>query len=43
MCTIMKQHRQNNKCANLIVDKLYINGQRYHDSNNTPWLFEYIL
>lgn len=36
---IMKQHRQNNKRANIIVDKLYIEGQLYRDSNITPWLF----
>jgi len=36
---IMKQHRQNNKRANIIVDKLYIDGQLYRDSKITPWLF----
>lgn len=33
---IFKQHRQNNKRANLVVDKLYTEGQLHRD---TPWLF----
>lgn len=36
---IMKKHRQNNTHANIIVDKLFIEGQLYRDSKVTPWLF----
>lgn len=35
---IMKQHRQNKKHANLIVGKLYTEGQLYHDPNTTLWV-----
>ena len=36
---IMKQHRQNNKQANIIIDKLYIDRQLYRNSSITPWFF----
>ncbi|KAF7641131.1 hypothetical protein LDENG_00292560 [Lucifuga dentata] len=36
---IMKQHRQNNKRAYMVVDKLYVDGQLYQSPSTTPWLF----
>ncbi|KAF7641833.1 hypothetical protein LDENG_00270870 [Lucifuga dentata] len=36
---IMKQHRQNNKRAYMVVDKLYVDGQLYRNLSTTPWLF----
>ncbi|KAF7640790.1 hypothetical protein LDENG_00014240 [Lucifuga dentata] len=36
---IMKQHRQNNKGAYMVVDKLYVDRQLYRSPSTTPWLF----
>ncbi|KAF7642912.1 hypothetical protein LDENG_00248440 [Lucifuga dentata] len=36
---IMKQHRQNNKRAYMVVDKLYVDGQLYRSPSTTPWFF----
>ncbi|KAF7641681.1 hypothetical protein LDENG_00274890 [Lucifuga dentata] len=36
---IMKQHRQNNKHAYMVLDKLYVDGQLYRNPSTTPWLF----
>ncbi|KAF7650784.1 hypothetical protein LDENG_00120650 [Lucifuga dentata] len=36
---IMMQHRQNNKHAYMVVDKLYVDRQLYQNLSTTPWLF----
>lgn len=36
---ILKENRQNNRRASIIVDKLYIDGQLFRNSKITPWLF----
>lgn len=37
---IQKQMMKEGKKATITVDKLYINGQLYHDKDITPWLFK---
>ncbi len=36
---ILKDGRQKGKRISLIVDKLYIDGQLFRDTNINPWLF----